>query len=1155
VTFWRHVGRSLLHHRLMNLAVAIGIALTTAVIVGALLVGDSVRGSLVDLTLERLGKIDLLLVNDRFFAADLVEQAKSVESDGVKVAAAEGLCLIANVTVEGRTAGRVRGVLLVGRTADALNADLLPDLEWGPEQIVINRALADDLGAKVGDELIIRLPVANDVPAESPLGRKDGRVRSRAGLAVAAILPMRGWGQFQLRPSQQQPRTAFVHDTVLQQALGVGAKINAITVRSASDDRTTDTRLANGLAQELKFRAEDAGFQVELVTGSFGDPPQTAWSYAQVTTDRMIFSDAAVAAAQAALLEMDGASEPQPVFTYLANSLAKVGQDDEAQIIPYSTVAAVDSHPALGPFFDADGAALTLAAGEIALNAWAADDLQAAIGDRIEIKYFAAETTHGEAVEEAAQFTLAAILPLRQPTTPFRRRRAAQFSEAPYWANDPNLTPTVAGVTDQDSIDDWDPPFPFDSTRVRDQDDEYWEFHRTTPKAFVTLADGQKLWGSRFGQLTALRMAVPASEADVAAASIRTALAQQVQSEPSQFGYDFRAVKLAGLEASRGTTPFEWLFLGFSMFLLFSALALTAILFRLAMVLRQKEMGTLLAIGWSADRAGRALLAEVSIVALAGGILGVLGGIVYAAAMLAGLRTWWLAAVVTPFMHLHITFWAVVFGFIAARVVSMLVVVRTLQKLKRRPALQLLRGTADEPAVAGKATRVWPIAAGLIAAIGLAVLGTSLAGEAQAGCFFGGGAALLTALMLIVRRRLRSKRATPGRRSLVELAQSSVKRNPTRSLLTMSLMASATFLIIAISAFRLGPTEAGTGGFDWIGESDRSIFVDLNDGQRRQEEFGELAVDLAGAAILPLRVQAGDDASCRNLYQSAQPRLLGVTEEFASYFDESIGSFAWAKSGGAANPWSLLRGDASAAAGASIPVILDKNTAMFSLHLAGRVGEEFTIPYEQPLTFRIVGLLSNTILQGSLLISDEQLLRAFPETEGYRMLLVSAVPGSEAKVAQVLEERFNDEGLALRDAEQDLAELMAVQNTYLSTFQSLGVLGLLLGALGLAIVQVRNTIERRSELAAMRAIGFSRGRLGQMIATETVILLVAGLVVGTVAALATVMPHMIFGEANVPLLSVAAMLGIVFMIGLISSWLATRLVARLPLIDALRRDG
>src|SRR5438067_11600570 len=59
------------HHWRINLSVALGVAAATAVLTGALIIGDSVRGSLRHLVLDRLGKIDQLLVLDRFFRQEL----------------------------------------------------------------------------------------------------------------------------------------------------------------------------------------------------------------------------------------------------------------------------------------------------------------------------------------------------------------------------------------------------------------------------------------------------------------------------------------------------------------------------------------------------------------------------------------------------------------------------------------------------------------------------------------------------------------------------------------------------------------------------------------------------------------------------------------------------------------------------------------------------------------------------------------------------------------------------------------------------------------------------------------------------------------------------------------------------------------------------
>src|SRR5690606_15825195 len=124
---------------------------------------------------------------------------------------------------------------------------------------------------------------------------------------------------------------------------------------------------------------------------------------------------------------------------------------------PYSTVTALEANPTLSPLQDADHQPLPqLEDGQIVLNQWAAEDLGAQIGDRIRLTYFAPETTHGQVVEESQTFTLSAIVPLVQPASPYSRRGPARYDSPPSRANDPDLTPEVPGITDQESIDDWD---------------------------------------------------------------------------------------------------------------------------------------------------------------------------------------------------------------------------------------------------------------------------------------------------------------------------------------------------------------------------------------------------------------------------------------------------------------------------------------------------------------------------------------------------------------------------------------------------------------------------------------------------------------------------------------------------------------------------
>jgi ABC-type antimicrobial peptide transport system permease subunit len=203
--------------------------------------------------------------------------------------------------------------------------------------------------------------------------------------------------------------------------------------------------------------------------------------------------------------------------------------------------------------------------------------------------------------------------------------------------------------------------------------------------------------------------------------------------------------------------------------------------------------------------------------------------------------------------------------------------------------------------------------------------------------------------------------------------------------------------------------------------------------------------------------------------------------------------------------------------------------------------------------FRIVGLLANSIFQGSLLVSEANFKRLYPEISGYRLLLARGPRGtSPEQVVTALENALSEQGVDAALCEARLRDLLAVQNTYLSTFQSLGALGLLLGTFGLATVQLRSVLERRGELALMRSTGFARRRLAEMVMLENVVLLVGGLLTGVVSALLAVLPHWLAGGAQVPLAELAIYLGIVLVVGVISGLAAVLATLRAPLVGALR---
>ena len=200
-----------------------------------------------------------------------------------------------------------------------------------------------------------------------------------------------------------------------------------------------------------------------------------------------------------------------------------------------------------------------------------------------------------------------------------------------------------------------------------------------------------------------------------------------------------------------------------------------------------------------------------------------------------------MAAVSTPFLTLHVTRDSLMIGWLVGVVVSWLTIRLAIRRLARLPVGRLLAGeTEAEVEGTSKKRSSWPRVREALMALAalLVVTGYLLTGESQAGAFFASGAAVLALLLGEVRHQLlrlgRTKRSYHAL-SLVRLAALNTARHPGRSTLTIGLVATATFLIAAVSAFRLDTGEEGTGGFTLLATSDQPIHYDLNTPAGRTE--------------------------------------------------------------------------------------------------------------------------------------------------------------------------------------------------------------------------------------------------------------------------------------------------------------------------------
>ena len=1201
--------RALKHYWPVNLAVVLAAAVNTAVLVGALLVGDSVRGSLRDLTLDRLGSVDLALVAERFFREELSGDSALAAVGHVtpaillrgSVTNAESRDRASSVNVHGIDE---RFVDLLAESAaspsfDAGESPSADDFDFVRRQgqvfpsVVVNQTLAAELAAGVGDQLLLRFRLGSEVPRDTLLGSREvedlvGSVRA----VVTAVVADRGIGRFGLSPHQALPLNAYLSLSQLQRSLEQPGNVNALLISRPGSIDSGDSRTDAGEPPDSEMlAAAEAALRRSLTLDDFGlQMRRVAVDDArllEIQSAQFVLRDATVQQVEQAAIAAGGTV--QRTQAYLANQITWQSADGERNVVPYSMIAAIDPSPggAHGDLRRDDGEAVAaIGDDEILLNRWAAAELDLDVaGPSIGLSYYVVGLDE-ELRTESASFRLAGIV------------------EMAGLAADASLTPEYPGIEGVENIADWDPPFPVDLGLVRPQDEDYWDEHRGTPKAFISQAAGRQLWSTRYGSTTAVRIAPPVGATfgdfeEKLRADITSTL------EPVRFGFRLTDVKGEGLAAAAGATDFRVLFISFSFFIIASASMIAALLFGLGVEQRAGEIGLLTAVGYQLRQVRRQLLAEGAVLAGLGALLGIAAGVAYARLMLFGLRTVWQSAVGTPLMFLHVEPLSLASGGMISVVVVLISIWLTVRRLGRVPPTRLLAGSVREVAagqgsgqVGGRSRFTMPAAVGG-ALIGLGLLAFSLAtgNNSSPGLAFGIGASLLiSGLASFVywcrggRGNLeRSSRSASKATSLASAAAAMAARNtgwnPGRSTLSVALVACAAFVIVTVAGnvrdpvAETGTVDSGAGGYSLLATTDVAVHHDLN----REESRFELgfpsssAATLDGVAITSLRVLPGDDASCLNLYQPRRPRVVGIPDHqierggfrFAgSLVQELVAAVpdpptraSEAATGGAGasaavvdpaeNPWLLLHADLGDNV---IPAIADANSARWILHLG--LGDEIELDDEKGGTvrLRLVALLAESIFRSEVLVSESNLLAHFPSQAGFSYFLIDAPQERAAEVATLLEDTLSPFGFDATSSSQRIADFLSVQNTYLATFQLLGGLGLLLGTVGMAVVLVRSVIERRGELATLRAFGFRRAFLSRVVLTENAFLLLAGLAVGSLSALLATMPRYLAGVLPMPWRSLAVTFAAVLVVGLLASVAAVAAAARVPLLSTLKAD-
>lgn len=1161
MSWWRLVVRTLWHFRGANLAIMLGVAAATAVMTGALIVGDSVRGSLVALTEARLQKVQLVIAGSRMFREDWAgEIERHPEFASRFEACVPGLTLRGSVEQPGETPGSIAsraGQVQIYGVTEAWK-HLARDgqgLGLSGNEIALSTRLATTLGVTTGDSVLMTLELPTSIPKDSLLGEKDETSRQIPLVVKTVLAATSSFGQFGLAPNQQVPLAAYVDLSLLQDRLDLSS-VRATRRRAERIGRVNSLFVV----PRAETPAEVARTEIDRLareTWQLADlmlriTPQPKRGYLSLESDMMVLEDD---------LEKQGLKAAEslgwtasPALIYLVNEVS-AGKGETAYSM-YSAICGLEpklllpgSELPLGGFQYEGQPPSALGANDILINSWLAEDLKAAVGDSVDVKYHVSGS-RGELPEISRKFRVAGILSLAQGA-----------------ANDRGLTPEVPGITDAASLADWDQPFPMQMARITSRDDLYWDDYNSTPKMFIGLDVAREMFRNRYGATTSVRAAVPGST-DLAAAAKTWEQTFLKGLNPADFNLAFRDIREEGRKAAGGTTDFGGLFIGFSFFLIVAAAILVALLFRLAVERRPAQIGLLLAVGTPYPIVRRLLLSEALILSVAGILLGLAVAAGYAGLMVYGLTTWWVGAIGTQFLEVHLQPVTLIVGAAISLPVALLAMTSGLRGLRSISERSLLAGASELRETEAlrqarmRTSRFWFLVLGSLA-LGLSaagVLGLLPDKEAFSGfsirvvAFFLSGFLGLAAGLYGFAAWLaaRDTGAVTGRGLIaaVRLGFRNASRQRLRSALTVGMIATATFLIVAIAAGKKDPAvetpvlNSGNGGYTLVGETDIPVLYDVASTEGRVQ----LDLDDADAramwrkirAITPFRVNPGENASCLNIFQTKQPTILGVPGD-----QIERGGFKFV--GGGGKPWEALTAESPDGV---VPVFGDLNTLQYSLHVGPGAVIELRDGRDRPFKARIAGMLDSSVFQGVLLMSEQNFQKLFPDRAGFQYFLVDVEANAASEVSGWLESKFA--GLDLERIGDRLAGFLAVQNTYLSTFQALGGLGLLLGTFGLGTILLRNTLERRAEIALLKAVGFGPRAIAAMVLAENSLLLASGLGLGAVAAVVAMSPHLATTAADVAWTPLIGQLLLVLVAGTLAAAGAMRAAGRLPIVRTLR---
>ena len=1040
--------KNIIYYKRYYKLIATAALITVGVISGSLVVGDSVRTTLIKRVAERLGDTETVI-----FSRNSFMEEKILESAELK--------------------GNVRGILLTNGFVSH-DSKLIPVFVWGVDDKSIpkdaartNTALFNEIGVKQPKTIVLRLPASGLVPSGSLFVTENYTTGMR--LDFDGIVDVKEGGNISLKNEQTIPLNIFVNRSELAEVMKIERKINLIL---ANKEITT-------AEMEKAWNYSFSGISVNpIITGKTSNTSTRA-CFTEITSDRIFL--------QKEVVESICKNNPKPnrLFSYLANSIEK-----EDTSIPYSFVTAMDRYQGE-----------VLLPDEIILSDYSANRINALTGDLIKVSYFVSKDLK-TLQTRSVTLRVKKIVPLGELLED--KTLSAEFpgltdvESCTDWDSDLPINMNL--ITDEDEkywelyrntpkaimaynavAGDWSNDYGI-ATAIRLGEEIVDLAVQDTITQHDIKADDDK-------QIAIIQMGL--STPDLSAL------------HAAMFGIQLISPRVAGIYAAKNSVDFSGLFLALGCFIIFAAMLLMIVPLSEMLFQRKQEISLLKALGFPQKRIAKIIWRESAPVVFSASVAGIIVGIVYTLLIMWLLGNLWKGATQTDGFLVHLDIVSLITGAMIGFGLSFMILYRTiLRNLKEKKAKN------KRPTIVLKRKK-WLVMLSICITIGLSVINILFLNAVVLFVITG---IIILSTATIVGDYIICKNGSVfvgglKDKKLIWSALYANKKQVISSFLALSL---GVFVVFSVGLNRKGFENnaqllSGTGGYTLWCESSVPVYHNMMTREGR-EKLSLTALPVDVEILQCLRLSA-DEASCLNLNKVITPSVLGIDMSTLSESDIRIDKNIYSLDNKEVFKYLQSHTHSSSSVSPTSPVfpaLVDATVLTWSLGM--KLGD--TLFYEndrgQSIAIQLVGTLPNTIFQGHILLDKQFFSEIWAETTGSEVFLLKTVGSEIEEVKTLLSQALNEYGIRITTTNDRLRQFNSVSDTYLTIFMTLGGIGLLLGIMSFIIVIRKSLASRRKEIDLYKTLGFTNGKIAQTLYKENLIVPLYAIATGIISALASV---------------------------------------------------